>query len=175
DEPFLKQFNVASVEGLRERARTELTEDAETREQQRLKDEIAKQLLAKTNFDLPQSIVEQETRLTARNMVQRIAMQGATRDQIMENRQSILEAATRTSTESVKLSYILSRIADGEGIQVAEEELDERLKSMAQRHSMPEERLRSELEKQNGIEGVRSEIRAEKTLDFLMENVKIKK
>ena len=56
-----------------------------------------------------------------------------------------------------------------------EEEVAQRLEQMAQRLGMTADQLRAQLEKRNGIEGLKGEIRAEKTLDFLLEHAKVKK
>ena len=76
--------------------------------------------------------------------------------------------------ERIRRSYILSRIADKEKIEIAEKEVDQRIALMAEQHRMTPERLRAELEKRNSIEGLRSDIRADKTLDFLLAEAKVK-
>ena len=174
DAAFLKRLNMATAEALQDRIRKELTKAAAQRVAADLRDQAARFLLDKTQFDLPQSIVEQETKLAVRSIVQRSAMQGATDAQLEEQKDDILHAATRTSTERVKVSYILSRIADDENIQVSDDEVEERVKEMAAGYQMPPEQFRSELEKRNGVEHLSSDIRAEKTLDFLVENAKVK-
>ena len=174
DAAFLKRLNMATAEALQDRIRKELTKAAAQRVAADLRDQAARFLLDKTQFDLPQSIVEQETKLAVRSIVQRSAMQGATEAQLEEQKDDILHAATRTSTERVKVSYILSRIADDENIQVSDDEVEERVKEMAAGYQMPPEQFRSELEKRNGVEHLSSDIRAEKTLDFLVENAKVK-
>lgn len=112
--------------------------------------------------------------MMVRSMVERIAMQGASRDQIAQQQAQIVETATEASKDRVQLSYILSRIAEEESIAVTEDELKSRLESMAEGYGMTAEKLRSELEKRNAIERMQSDIRDEKTLDFLLENAKIK-
>jgi trigger factor len=118
--------------------------------------------------------VEQETNATARGMVERIARQGATQEQILQQRDAIVNTAAQSSRDRVKLSYIMSRIADEESIEVEEAELDARIEALGKRYGLSAERFRSELEKRNGIEGLKSDIRSEKTMDFLMEHAKIK-
>lgn len=174
DAEFLKRFEVENESGLREKIRAELLVAATESEKNRLKDEIAKFLIEKTELDLPQSVVEQETELIARDMVQRSVMQGATREQILEQRDNILSAATRSSAERVKLAYILSRIADEEKIEVADADVDARIEAMARRYRTPAEKLKADLEKRNRIEGLRTEVRAEKTMDLLLEKARVK-
>ena len=169
---FLKPFEVDSREALRERIRKDMIEHAEKAEKDRRKDEIATFLLKETEFDVPTSIVEQETNLAVRSMVQRIARQGATREQIVERRDDIVNAASKTSKERVKLSYILNRIAAEEKVEVSDGEVESRVESLAKYYEMPKDKFKAELDKRNGVEGLRSDIRSEKTMDFLLEQVK---
>jgi len=174
DEEFLKRMEAESVEDLKEKIRSELETAAEAGEKDRLKGEIAKHLLGKARFDSPQSLVEQETNAIARDMVQRMAMQGGTKEQIEARRDDIIDTAQQSSQDRVKLGYILDRIADEEEIPVSEEDLHERMESMAARYGLTVERLRAELEQRDSIDGIKSEVRAAKTLDFLLENAKVK-
>ena len=175
DAEFLKRFEVESEAELRTKVSEDLMATAEREEAARLKNEIAKYLLAKTRIELPQAVVEQETKLAAQGMVREIAMRGATREQIEAQKDGILKAATTSSQDRVKLSYILSRIAAAESIDVEDAEVDRRVAALAQNYRMTVKDLRERLEKRNGIENLRHEIRAEKTLDHLLEQAKVKK
>jgi FKBP-type peptidyl-prolyl cis-trans isomerase (trigger factor) len=95
-------------------------------------------------------------------------MQGVTREQIQERSADIIEAAHRSSTDRVKLSYILERIADEEKIAVADEEVETHVKAMAASRGMPEERVRAELNERNGWEALRDGLREDKTMDRLL-------
>jgi trigger factor len=174
DAEFLKRCEADSEQALREKIRTQLQKEAARIEKERLRAQVVQYLLERTELDVPQSLVEEETSLTVREMVRRIAMEGGTREQILQQRESILNTATRSSTERVRISYILSRIADEERIQVEDRALDERIEALARQAGMPAQRLRAELEKRNGLEGLRSDLRAEQTLEFILEQARIR-
>ena len=53
-------------------------------------------------------------------------------------------------------------------------EVEGRLESMASRYGMSVERFRAEIEKRDALEKFKSDMRAEKTLDFLLQNSNIK-
>lgn len=174
DDEFAKKFDAASAAALKDMIDKELREAAERNEKDRLKGEIVQYLLSKVKMDVPQSIVEQEKAVMVRNIVNRIARQGASREQIESQRDTILDEASKSSEDRVKTSYILSRISEEENIGVEDSEVEARIKEMAERYGMPVEKFRAEMEKRNGLEGLRSEMKAEKTLEFLYENAKIK-
>ena len=174
DEEFWKKFEVESEDDLRGRIREDLEKQAGATEDNRLKDEIVKHLLAKSSFDLPESIVNQDMARIARSMVEGMAREGKTQDQIEKQRDDILKDAKDTSAERVRVSYILTAIAKAEDVSVEESELDERLKAMGARYGMSPAQVRTEMDKQNRIEGMRNEIQADKTLTLILDNAKIK-
>jgi hypothetical protein len=53
--------------------------------------------------------------------------------------------------------------------------MDKRIEELAQSHNMTPDKIRAELESNNGFENMRSEIMASKTMTELLENAKIKK
>jgi trigger factor len=174
NDEFCKQFGADSEAALRANFREQLEAAAQRSELARQKNEIARFLLERTAFELPQSVVDRETQLAVRQMVQDLARRGGTRDQIVEQQDNIVSEATRSSTDRVRLTYILIRIADEEKIEVTEDEVRAHLEALAQRYQMPMERLRQEMEKRDALEGLARDIRAEKTLDFLQKQARVK-
>jgi trigger factor len=175
NESFLKPFEVDSESALRDKIKEELLSNAEMQEKRRQKDEIARYLLDKTQIEPPQSIVESETRNAVRGMVEDFSRRGASREQIQQQQDSILSDATRTSTERVKLSYILGGVADQESITADDSEVDARIAAMAQQHQLTPKQLRERMEERDDVEALRNDLRAEKALDLLLEQAKIKR
>ena len=54
-------------------------------------------------------------------------------------------------------------------------EVEERIKTMAPAYGMQPEKLRAELDKRNAVERLQSDIRAEKALDVLLGQAKVKR
>ena len=175
DEEFLKRFDVDSEDALRARILQDLEEAAEARETGRLKEDLSRFLLDKTGMDLPEAIVERETAALVRDMLTRVAQQGGSREMLEQHRDEIFGSASQSARDRVKLSYIVDRIGEDEEISVTDEDVEQRLVVMSQRYGMPPERIRPELEKQDeGLQNLRTEIRGDKVMDFLLENAKIK-
>jgi trigger factor len=173
-EEFLKPFGVKTGEELRARIQEDLTKNAEAREQGRLKSEVVKHLMGKTRMDLPESIVEEETRRAVYDIVRRTAAGGASQEDIEKRRDELFEAARLSASDKVKARYLLNAIAAEEHIEAAATEIDNQIASMAQSHGVPEIEMRARLKKENMMEDLATQVRVDKVLDFLLENAKIK-
>lgn len=174
DEDVCKRVGLENLAALRESTRKNLLATAETRELNRQRQEVVDFLLKRTEFDLPQSAVADETNQTVRSMLHDMVNRGGTREDLEKNRDAILEAATTASKDRVRLRYILARIAEEENIQAADAEVEQRLRDLAAQHRMPVEKLRADIEERHGLEALRSDLRAEKALARLIEEAKAK-
>ena len=174
DDDFVKQFDLDSVDAFKARMRENMEEQAQQNEKGRQREEVSKWLIEKTSLELPQSVLEEETRMTARSIVDNVVRSGATHEQIAEQQQVILDTATQTSTNRVKLNYILTRIAEEESLSVTDEEFEKNLAEMAARYNMPPAELLKRINENNGMDRMRSDLLSEKTLDHLLDIAKIK-
>jgi trigger factor len=175
DEAFLKRFEVESEDALRARIRTDLEEAAVARGTWKLKEDVSRFLLDKTTMEVPESLVERETSALVRDMLTRAAQQGGSREMLEQHRDEIMGSASQSAHDRVKLSYIVERIANDEEIAIDDADVDKHIEVMAQRYGMPPERIRPELEKQDeGLQNLRTEVRGDKVMEFLLENAKIK-
>lgn len=174
NEEFFKLLGIDNEEALRARVRQDLQTALDRRETDQRKDEIARYLLNATDFDLPQTVVDEERATTVRAIVQDMVSQGGTREQMEGMRDEIMGQAEKSSKDRVKLQYILSRIADEEKIEVGEERVDQALADLAERYRMPVEQMRAELGKRGALARVRSDVRAGQTMDWLLDKAKLK-
>jgi trigger factor len=174
DADVCKRIGMEDMNTLRDHIRKDLLAAAETRERDRQRQEVVDFLIKRTEFELPQSVVDEETNLTIRGMVQDVVGRGATREDIAKNREALQSAAANAAQDRVRLRYILARIAEEEKVEVADAEVEVRLKEMAAQYRMPLEKLRATIEERHGIEALRSDIRNEKALNALVEEAKSK-
>lgn len=171
---FLRRFEVDSEEALRQRLRDMLQAAREREERARLRNEIARYLLDRTRLDVPHSLLEREARRTVRSLVYQRAREGATLQEIEERKADILHAATTSATERLKLQLILDKIADERGVQVAEEDVTRELEALAREAHVSPAEVRARLEQRQAMDVLRRDIRREKTLEALLELVKVK-
>ena len=174
DEEFLKQLRVESEEELRTNIRGHLEEAAENKEKNRRQDAICEFLLKKTKIEVPETAVQKQTRNVMYEMARQRMMQGMAQEQIEAQSEELMEEAKVKGEEQVKLRYIIFDIADAEKITADDQEVSEEIARMAVQQGKDVSEVRKELEKDDNVELVRDQLRFGKTIEFLLENAKVK-
>ncbi len=174
DETFLDRLQVESEEVLRSKIREQLEQQAENKALNNKHEQLVKYLVKKTKLDVPESIVQQQTRNMMYDIAQQRMMMGMTQEQIGEQQEDILKEAQERAVENVKLRYIGLGIAKELEMDASESEIDEEIASMAIRQQKDARALRKEMEENDTFDSVGEQIRFNKALDHMIENAKIK-
>jgi len=172
DEAFCKRLGVESVDAFRTIIRQRIEREAEQREEGRRRDEIAGYLLRNTTFDVPRTLVDQETRSGVQQIVQDSMRAGMTREQLTEQQAAIVQAATEQAQQRLRVSFILTRIAAAEKIEASTAEINARIARMAATRGIPVEQVRAEVEERYGMDALANDICCNKAMDWLLANAK---
>ena len=135
--------------------------------------QVVQGLMDKLTFDLPETLVNAETRSVVYNIVAENQQRGVAREVIDQQKDEIFNAARKTAQERVKASFVFGKIAHKEGIRVTNEDLNARVTLLARRYQMTPDKFAKELEKNGGWREIASQILNEKVVDFLQQNARI--
>ncbi|MDH3982335.1 MAG: trigger factor [Kiritimatiellaceae bacterium] len=174
DETFLNRLQVESEEALRTSIREQLEMQAENMMLGQKHEQIVKYLIKKTKLEVPESVVQQQTRNVMYDIAHQRMSMGETQEQIGEHQDEILKESEERALENVKLRYIGLGIASELELDASEGEIDEEIASMAIRQRKDAQALRKEMEENGNIASVGEQIRFNKALDYMLENAKIK-
>ena len=133
--------------------------------------QVVKFLHEHISFDLPPSLLKNETRRALNELVHRNRQRGVTDDLLKGKEKELIEGAGSLAAHRLKTNFILHRIAEREKIQVTREEIDNGIRERAALYNVSVEKMRKEFEENNRVNGLAEEILLGKTLDFLKENV----
>jgi trigger factor len=155
---------------------TKLREHASNRKQEALesqiKDKMLEELIAKYQFPVPESFVQQQIDARLDRGLRALAQQGMKADDMRKLDFGRLRAAQRDqAVNEVKASMILDRISEAEGIVVSDEDLDRELLMLSIQSREPLEALRERLTKDGGLDRIREQMRREKTGSVLYEKL----
>ncbi len=174
DAGFVAAAKAESMDALRADFRTRLEEAAKARDLAARKDQAVDQLLAKSDFDVPPSLVRRQTQSTLEELAQRAQYSGLPADYFQQNRDQILADATNTAIRRVRLSYILLGIAKEEGLEITEEDVMSGLEKMAASTGGKQTAadLRKQVDENGQLAAYKEQLAAEKALDFVLSAAK---
>ena len=135
--------------------------------------QIVKYLHEHVQFDLPPSVLRDETRRALGELVQRNRERGISDEILKGKEKELVEGAGGLAAHRLKTNFILGRIAEQENIKVTQEDLDEQIRQEALRYNMSVEKMRKEFEQHDRLDSLAEQILLGKTLDFLKANVSV--
>ena len=161
-----------TLDDLKADLRTRLQGDADRRVRERLIGQLMDKVMETSQVPLPKSMMAAELEGEWRNLVarsgtdaqrfeDRLAAQGVSREELMEQSRPHLERRAR-------YTLVQDRLAQAESIEISDEELERHLAQQAEARGVDTEELRGQFERQNLLGYVRNELRNEKLYDHLI-------
>ena len=136
------------------------------------KDKMLEELIARYQFPVPESFVQQQVDARLDRGLRALAQQGMKAEDMRKLDFGRLRAAQRDqAVNEVKASMILDRISEAEGVVVSDEDLDRELLMLSIQSREPLEALRERLTKDGGLDRIREQMRREKTGSVLYEKL----
>jgi len=166
DDEFAKTLGTPEgLEALKDKVRQELRAGRERASQNEAASEVLKAITDKVALELPESAIEQESLAIMRRLLSAYRDRGIAPEAL-----EILKGeARRQGVEHLKNHLVLEKIAQKEGFQVSEEEVQAEIRSLARANNIQEAALEDMIRR----DGQRREEMVEnllfrKTVDFLM-------
>ena len=127
--------------------------------------------------DPPEALVNTELRNRAESLVNSLQAQGVTMEQYMamtgQEPATLTEGLTSAATTAVKVDLALRSVADAEGIEVSDDDLEAEYQRIAVRVNQKVNQVRRAYERNDAVSGLRAEIRKAKALEWLLRHVEI--
>ena len=171
DEAFLKSFQADNLEALRTQIKSSLEREKKNESFQAKRQQVIKYMTDSVDFPLPQSAIESETHRILQEHIHHKLRHGATQNDIEAQKPEITQQARETASKRVKLNLILEKIAQAEGIQTKEKDLQNALVSQALYHSKePHQYIKKLSKDRERIALIHRNILFEKTLQFIVDH-----
>jgi len=166
DDEFAKQVgDYENLEQLRKALYKTIEERAKVDRDIYIKNEIVKQLMEKTEIEIPEGLTEQEMQAMINRATYSLSPQAKASLDFKKTKENLRPLAEK----KVKRRLILNKIAEMEDIQSTEKELEENLSAVAAQLKTNVESLKNSYAEQR----LREHILEEKTLNFLRDHTKI--
>jgi trigger factor len=134
---------------------------------------VVDQLLEANPFEVPESLVEEQAKALVSDTKLRLSAQGVDLKSLGLSEEKLQGDYRAMAQKQVKTFLILEKIAGQEGIVVTDEEVDDRLREMAERMHQKFDVVKRYYEKNGLLPEVKAGITRDKTLNFLLEKATI--
>lgn len=160
-----------TVETLREKVRGRLRREKEAERRRKFRRTILDALLSRREVPAPEVLVESETTSALRDYARYLAASGV--DPQKEDWGRLREEARPGAERRVREYLLLDAIADREGIEVSETELEAEFKRAATERGVEPATLREQMTKAGGLDALRDEMRLARVVDLLIAGAKV--
>jgi trigger factor len=144
------------------------TDRKKTALENQAKDKMVGELIQRYQFPVPESFVQQQIEARLDRGLRALAQQGMSTDDMRKLDFVRLRDAQRDQAiNEVKASMILDRVAEAEGVEVSDKELDDEILMLSYQGREPYETLRARLEGDGGLTRIREQMKREKTGSLL--------
>jgi trigger factor len=173
DDEFAKEVSeLETLEELRQRIKEDLQHEAEHEADHQVRHELLQQLSSRMKSP-PDVLVEREVDRRLEELVRRLMEQGVDPMKANIDWQQFREAQRQPAVETVKGTLVLDEIARREQIDAADADVAKEVERFAERSGRTPAAVRAALEKEGGLDRVRSGVRREKTMSWLIEKANI--
>jgi trigger factor len=162
-----------SVRTLREKIRADLETRAAAEADSGTRNEVMRKLLATHQFEVPQTLVEQQTSYRLETVVRDMIGRGIDPRSTEVNWEGARNELKVQAEEDVRATMLLEQIAEDEKIVVSDEEVEAELDAIVAASRQPKEQVRAALTKDGGERSIATRLRNRKALDFLVENARV--
>jgi trigger factor len=166
----LGQFE--TLEQLRGDLRNRLLAQKQRRTDREAKDRLLDALVAGYDFPVPEALVEKQLDSRLERTVRALAAQGVDPRQLENNWAEWREKQRDAAHRDVRAGILLERIAEREGMQAEDADVDQEIKELAQGSGQPPETIRARLTQPESLVKLKTRIRSEKAHELLYRTAK---
>ncbi|MBN1384436.1 MAG: trigger factor [Elusimicrobia bacterium] len=169
DDDFAKDLGHKDVAELREKVKDELVKTEDEKSRQDMENQIIENLLKSNDFAVPETLVEEETnRLIEKTKQYFISNRTYQEEEFKKSIPAMKDKYKTDAEKTVRISYLLSRIAKDEDISVSMEDVNRKIEEF----SGGDKKVAANYDKHR--EYIMLQMKEKKLFDFLLENAKIK-
>lgn len=173
EEELWPLLEAESAEDFQTKARERLELAKQTQENARQETALLEGLIAGYDFELPARMVEQQLGVRKQALAQQLAQAGIPEEEHEAKIEEQAEALEADTNKAVRALFLINEIARREEIQVQEQDMQQEVVAVAQRHQAKVEDVVEYYRQNNLFQQMQVELLERKIRQFLRENAKI--
>jgi trigger factor len=174
DELAAKVGDFTDIDALRDDIKFEITSQKKREADDKLKDDLVKQLVEKSTVTAPAALVDDQVQSIEQDLTQNLMYQGGSFEQYLESkgyaaRDEWVDKEARTAAEMrVKAGLVLAELSKVEKVEASADELAERINSYKQQYGQSPE-MAKRFDEPEIQRSIANELLTSKTVDRLVE------
>ena len=174
DDDLAKEVSDAdTLDTLREQVREGLAREAAREADRKFRSDLMKALAAKVTFEVPKVLVERDIDRRTQDFIRQLIEERIDPRQAGIDWNAFREDQRAAADEAVKAMIVLDEVSRRENLVVSDEDLDRDVASYAERSGRSTPAVRAQLEKDGELERLRTGLRRERAVDYLLSRVTI--
>jgi len=173
NEDFAKTLGFNSLEDLKSHMKKRIEIDKKRWVEDDLRNQILDILLGQTKVELPQDFLSYHTDQRVYKHQLNLLNRGVPLEEIQKQTETIKSASAESVMRELKASLIMNYIAEKEKIFITENEVEQRIASIARAYNTDTMRVRKQLERQGNLSYLRNDMREGKVMNLLLKEAKI--
>ncbi len=172
NDEFVKEVGLGeNVEEAKKKIREDLQKKVEEAKEREIEQKIIDELAKEYDFEVPSSLVKAELEYLLQDYAKQLENIGIKPNQ--EMLAAVARGLEQTAIKNVRVMFVLNKIAEKEGIEVTEEEINKELEEMAKAYGTTGEQLKAYLEEQGTLNNVIYSILRRKVINHIKEKANI--
>ncbi|MEW6212443.1 MAG: trigger factor, partial [Acidobacteriota bacterium] len=160
-----------TLDDLRASIRSHIEHQAEEWSRRALEKAALDHLLDNHRFDLPLKVVEEQMNSKLKSFLSHIDLEGVDVNRL--DIEKLREPFRAESERDVRVSFILNRIVETEGVEASDDEVEREIARMAARAGQTAAALKARLTREDALDSIRFQIKNRKALDIVVDSADI--
>ncbi len=172
NDELAKEYNAENLEALRAKVKADLERAQRAKAETEERDALYKALIERNPFEVPRALVERAIDSMLEGAMRQMARSGLDVRNLGLDFMRLRDEMRERAVQEVKGTLLLEAIAQKEGVQATDEDVDKRLEQLATEAGQPLSAVRKYFKGPEERRGLSLRLREEKTIEFLKAQAK---
>ncbi len=172
NDEFARDLKANDLNELRERIKKELKGGKESVEEKNMRERILAELIDKNPFDIPPSLLESHIKELVKAEFERLYREGKKVEEVGKTVEELRGIYKKRAEKDIRSHFIINAIAEKEGVEVTDDDIEQRLRSIAERYGESYERIRQFYKERDMMGIIKTELLEDKVFDIIKKMAK---
>jgi trigger factor len=173
DEEFIGRFGFDQIDEFRDWVRGQLEQEAGQQQRRQMHEQVHEHLRDSVDFEMPEGALERMKSRAVQRRANELMMRGVPRTEIEKHIDELEVTAGEEAERELKSYFIMQKVSEQLGIEVADEEVNAAISSMAAQYGQRPDALRDDMERRGSLDQLVNQIREQKAVDQILEKAEI--